>query len=273
LPAQETKKVLIVVRTYPTPAKKGVEVSCTAAITDAGQWIRLFPIPYRFLDREKRFKKYEWVEVEVTKATSDARPESYKLVSPDAIKILSGPLPTTNNWKARKDAVFPLKAHCLCCLQKYQQEHGAPTLGIFQPKKIDSLVISPDTATWNPAQLAILRQGDLFKEAPQSELEKIPFKFQYKFHCDEPACLNGNGHTIVCTDWEMGASWRKWRQDYGDSGWEEKFRQKYETEMIEKLDTHFYVGTIHKHPKIWIIVGLFYPPKPTASPEQQPRLF
>jgi hypothetical protein len=31
--------------------------------------------------------------------------------------------------------------------------------------------------------------------------------------------------------------------------------------MIEKKDTHFFVGTIHQHPASWIIVGLFYPPK------------
>jgi hypothetical protein len=33
--------------------------------------------------------------------------------------------------------------------------------------------------------------------------------------------------------------------------------------MITKLDTHFYVGTVHKHPTEWIIVGLFYPPRLT----------
>jgi len=31
--------------------------------------------------------------------------------------------------------------------------------------------------------------------------------------------------------------------------------------MINKYDTHFYVGTVHQHPDSWIIVGLFYPPK------------
>jgi hypothetical protein len=41
------KKALIVVRTYPVPAKKGVEVSCTAAVTEQGEWLRLFPVPYR----------------------------------------------------------------------------------------------------------------------------------------------------------------------------------------------------------------------------------
>ncbi len=40
-----------------------------------------------------------------------------------------------------------------------------------------------------------------------------------------------------------------------------KFRQRFETEMIEKNDTHFFVGTVHKNPASFIVVGLFYPPK------------
>ena len=38
------KKVLVTVRTYPVPARKGVEVSCTAGITDDGKWIRLYSV-------------------------------------------------------------------------------------------------------------------------------------------------------------------------------------------------------------------------------------
>ena len=59
----------------------------------------------------------------------------------------------------------------------------------------------------------------------------------------------------------MGESGRRWRQDYGEGGWEAAFRQKYEQEMMERFDTHFYVGTLHQFPNAWIIVGLFYPPK------------
>jgi hypothetical protein len=35
--------------------------------------------------------------------------------------------------------------------------------------------------------------------------------------------------------------------------------------MIEKNDTHFYVGTMHRHPDTWLIVGLFYPSKPAIA--------
>lgn len=66
------------------------------------------------------------------------------------------------------------------------------------------------------------------------------------------------------TDWEMGQTYRAWRRDYGDK-WEGVFRQKFEEEMINKNETHFHVGTVHQHPNNWIILCLFYPPRPATS--------
>lgn len=255
----ERKRALIVVRTYPTPARKGVEVSCTAAISEQGKWMRLFPVPYRFLANEKRFRKYQWIDVDVTKS-SDPRPESYKIRG-DSIQVIAEPIGTENAWELRKQHVLPLKAHCLCCLRKERDEQGFPTLGIVKPKRIDALVIEADTPEWNESELAILRQGDLFQDVPKAELEKVPYSFKYRFWCDHEGC---NGHLLSCTDWEMGESWRKWKDTYG-AEWGSKFRQRYEIEMIHQRDTHFYVGTLKRYPNAWIIVGLFYPPKAAQS--------
>jgi hypothetical protein len=104
--AYSRRRILIVVRTYPTPARKGVEVSCTAGITDDGkQFVRLFPVPYRFLSSDKRFRKYQWIEVDTAKA-SDGRSESLKIRG-ESIRIASEELPTANAWEARKEYVFP----------------------------------------------------------------------------------------------------------------------------------------------------------------------
>lgn len=264
---EETKKALIVVRTYPTPAEHGVEVSCTAAISDRDEWLRLHPIRYRYLTRDQQFQKYQWIELKVTK-TSDGRPESYTPKN-DTIKIVSEPIGTSNGWRARKEFLFPRRVHCLCCLKKQRDEKGYPTLGLVRPKTIEALVIKPSSPDWTQRQLAILRQEDMFERKPPTELEKIPFNFRYQFSCDHDTC---NGHKLFCSDWEMGESYRSWKAKYGDK-WESKFRQRYETEMIKKYDTHFYVGTVAKHPGTWIIVGLFYPPPSTAvlfAPEPQP---
>jgi hypothetical protein len=255
----ETKKALIVVRTYPVPAKNGAEVSCTAAITEDGQWLRLFPVPWRYLAAEQQFRRYQWIQATVIKA-SDPRPESYKLTQ-NGIKILSD-LPPDNEWAARREFIEPLRSHCMCCLAKQRDDHGSPTLGIFRPKKIERLIIKTESPNWTQAQLEILSQGHLFEEKPKKQLEKIPYSFRYKFYCDHTDCKDG--HTMICTDWEMSEAWRKWKEDYGD-GWEAKFRQRFEIEMIEKYDTHLYVGTVKQHPGTWIIVGLFYPPHSTKG--------
>jgi hypothetical protein len=250
---RERKRVLVTVRTYPTPAKKGIEVSCTAGVTDAQEWIRLYPVPYRRMDPDKRFDKYQWIDVDVTKAPSDPRPESFR---PDIESIqITGSVPSTNRWQQRRSLLEPLISHCFCCIKGRQAEVGFPTLGLFKPAEIECLVIEPTASQWTEEELARLRQFSLFEKAPLKELEKIPFKFSYAFRCDHDDCT---GHTVSSTDWEMMESYRSWRTRYG-SQWESKFRHTYEYKMKELNDTYFYVGNQLAYPKTWIIVGLFYP--------------
>jgi hypothetical protein len=255
-----TKRVLITARTYPVPAQKNIEVSCTAGITDDGKWVRLFPVPYRFLEPDKRFKKYQWIIVDCTKAKGDARPESFAL-NADTIRI-GDDVPPGKDWRARREILRPLMRPSMCHIKRERDENQFPTLAVFKPAKIKQLIIeAAETPDWTADQLASLRQIPLFQHAPANTLEKIPVTFKYEFQCADLECT---GHEMSCTDWEMGQSYRRWVKDYGDE-WEPKFRLRYEQEMIHKNDTHFFVGTVHRHPHIWIIVGLFYPPRPTMN--------
>ncbi|NPU66237.1 hypothetical protein HL667_14630 [Bradyrhizobium sp. 83012] len=256
--AWERKRVLIAVRTYPVPATKSIEASCTAGITEDGKWIRLFPVPFRLMAADNRFSKWQWITTDLIKA-ADARPESYKLNS-DTI-VAEGILGTDGGWRARKGLMRTLMRPSMCCIRREQDAQGYPTLGIFRPSRIKRLVLEKAEPKWSDAELAILKQDDLFQKAPSQTLEKIPFKFMYDFDCSDPEC---RGHSMSCTDWEMAEAYRRWRGKYGNE-WEPKFRARFEREMIHKNDTHFIVGTVHKHPKNWIIVGLFYPPKQATA--------
>src|ERR1039457_242047 len=135
MPTEKTKRALIVVRTYPVPVPSGIESSCTAAITETGEWLRLFPVPWRLLPDDQRFRKYQWIDARVTKATDDSRPESFKL-RPDGIRIVSEPLA---HWKAKKDFVVPMLAASLCALVRSRDSQQYPTLGIFRPASISRL--------------------------------------------------------------------------------------------------------------------------------------
>ena len=249
------KKILITVKTYPLPSKKTIEASCTAGITKDGNWIRLFPLPFRYLEYAKQFKKYQWIEASVTKA-SDPRLESYK-VDLDSIRVVGKPLPPSNNWQTRKDIILPLAAPSLCYLERTRAETDA-TLGIFKPRIIRKFIIEPEEyPDWTEQELAALSQQSMFDKKFVNPLEKIPFKFTYSFFCNDRQC---KGHRLSVTDWELGEAYRKWRQYYGNN-WESYFRQKFEDEIIYSFDTYFYVGTTRAHPDVWIIIGLFYPHK------------
>jgi hypothetical protein len=179
-----------------------------------------------------------------------------------SIQILKSP-PPPKGWGAREQILAQLRRPSLCQIQRERQENGHPTLGLFRPARIKAFKMTPaEDRDWTARELAILKQPRLNfgGSEPKRQLEKIPLEFRYEFECADPAC---NGHALMCTDWEMSQSYRSWRRIYRD-GWEEKFRERYERDMIERNDTSFFVGTMHQHPTSWIIVGLFYPPKPTG---------
>ena len=265
--AWETKQILITVKTYPTPAWKGGEVVCTAGITAEGDWIRLFPIPFRFLQDNQKYKKYEWIEAKVTRS-NDPRAESYR-VDADSIRVIGPLLGPKNNWASRKNVILPHLAPSMCWLRKERNTYTIyPTLGIIQPKEIKRFRIVPTDREWQPKELGRLLQTNFISGSIQ-QLEKVPFDFYYDFYCLEPGC---KGHKMSCVDWEIFQSYRKWSKGKDKSEWEVLFRQKYEHEMITKNDTLLYVGTVHGHPNSWVIIGLFYPGK-VASSVAQTRLF
>ena len=248
------EEILIIVKAYPNPSKKYVESSCTAGVTRTGEWLRLHPLPFRFLESERQFKKYEWIRTRIKKS-SDPRPESHN-IDIDSIEILPESLSTEHDWAQRIDFLNPLRRQSL---EKIYAEQDATniSLAFFRPKRIDGLIIEPAASSWTRGQLGALQQQQFFDKDKPLTLEKIPYDFKYRYICDDPKC---RGHEQGILDWEIYQSYRKWRKEYGDK-WEEKLRQRYEYDMQHRHDTHFIVGTMRGYPQSWIIIGLFYPPQ------------
>lgn len=72
----ETKNVLVTVKAYPNPSRKYGETVCVAGVDlKTSKWVRLYPIPFRDLDDEKKFAKYSVIEVRAKKPSDDKRPD------------------------------------------------------------------------------------------------------------------------------------------------------------------------------------------------------
>jgi hypothetical protein len=106
MPQGVRKRALVVVRTYPVPDESGIESSCTAAITAEGEWLRIYPVPWRLLPDEQRFRKYDWVDFDLIKATSDQRLESYHLQQ-GGVKIISTASGRLADGEQRKSLCCP----------------------------------------------------------------------------------------------------------------------------------------------------------------------
>lgn len=263
----ETTRLLILANTYPVPSSKYIETNCVAAVTQQGELRRLFPIPYRLLEGSQKFKKWEWIEGRIAKATGDNRPESYRL-DVDSIQRI-GQISTKSNWSERLPFIMPHIVPGPDFLEARRVEQGN-TLGIVMPSKLLGLqlerVNQPD---WSPAELEKLRSYGLFDSPDVRQripLRKLPFRFYYHYEFETSDGPKTYKHML--TDWEAGALFWRCQRDYGDK-WEDCLRTKLEVEMAQK-DLLFMMGTMHRFPDTWLIVSMIYPPSGATGAAQQP---
>lgn len=250
----ERRKFLIVVKTYPNPSSTLQEVVCTAAIDERGDFARLFPIPFRNLKEAQRFKKWQWIEANVTKAT-DGRPESYK-VEFDSIEVLGDPLPPgRKGWPERWRYVAHHLGPTMCSLRA----QSSLTLGLIKPIDYELVIEDLKEKEWTAMQRQKLLgfQGMNLFGADKTRvriLEKLPVKISYKFRCQEASC---NGHKMMFEDWEIGESWRKWSSgQYTDRAvLEAAVRETYVDEPRAKDNLYLFVGTIAGYPGSWVVIG------------------
>ncbi len=252
----EKKQVLITVKAYPNPSKKYVETVCTTGIDlSTNKWVRLYPVPFRDLEVEKKFKKYDIIEVGVTKAPNDPRPESYRM-NADSIKVLKS-IDTSGGWRNRKKIILPLAVKSMCEVKRLCDSQNV-SLGLFRPNRNLKFSWTPVSAALTPEAENRYAQLSLF--SPQKEvLEKIPYIFRYRYFCEnEPEC---SGHDKCILDWEIGEAYRSWRMKYGKEELLQKIRQKWQADMFaENRDTYLYVGNQHRF-KTFMVLGVFWPPK------------
>lgn len=278
-------KVLIAVKTYPSLSTKYDELVCTAGFLENGSWIRIFPIPFRKLDYDKRYSKYDWVEIDLTKNAVDFRPESYKPRSIENAFNVVGHVETHNNWKERKDIVLKkVYTNLTQLISEAKDKTIATSLATFKPAEILDFTIEQVEREWDKEKLAALKakaqQLHLFQNAenPFDVVNKLPFKFSYRFKDDA-----GTISKLMIEDWEIGALYWKMLAKYDGHDRETKacedVKKKYWDDFALTKDLHLFLGTVYEshvknYPNPFVIIGTFHPtfPKPVKE-EPQLKLF
>lgn len=251
----QPSEFLMLVKTYPVPSKKYGETVCCAGVDAAtGRWIRMYPVNFRSLAEYSKFNKWQFIQAAWTASADDSRPESRRVLQ-DTIRAGRW-LPAGKGWAERRRWLDPLLDQSIEALRLENLATGK-SLGVIRPRSIRRFVIER-TSGWDPESRASLVQLSLdwtSSATPTTGLEILPYDFFYEFDCDDESC---HGHRMEVFDWELGQAFRRFRAMYGPKGWEDKLRQKYETELPSR-DLHLLLGTHHRWAN-WLIVGVVAPP-------------
>lgn len=266
-------KVLIAVKTYPAISSKYDELVCTAGFLEDGTWVRIYPVSFRQKSYDQQYKKYDWIEVDLVKNTSDFRPESYRPLTHDTeIKFISH-VDTDRNWEERKRFCLGKIYYNLTELIAEAKDRDICTsLAVFKPSEILDFTAEPTSAEWSKAKLEKLKQSNLFESIEQGRFKvvpKLPYTFRYVLKDNQ-----GKISKMMIEDWETGQLY--WNCLSRHNGDEQKaiadVRKKYLDDFARTKDLHFFLGTSllrhHTSRNPFMIIGTFHP-----KIELQTRMF
>jgi hypothetical protein len=269
-PSINNARVLVTVKAYPKPSSKYEELVCTAGLLDGKDWIRIYPVSYRFLMNDHKYPKYSWISLDLVRKRADFRPESY---SPkqgiDEYISVESELGTRDAWAARKSFVLHYVFTSMSDL--IDLAHGAQktSLATIKPTEFVGFDIVETDREWKEAWQDYAKQrsfsdlgnsGDASKREP---VKKLPYDYFYRFLTEGDT----SPRRLKIEDWEIGALyWNCLKRASGDEHLaNEMVRAKYWDEFVNEKDLYLFVGTTlqyhrRKVANPFMIIGVFYPP-------------
>lgn len=195
-------RILVLCKTYPSPSTKYAETSCVAGMDENGALIRLFLVPFRMVQQDQQFAKWQWIEALIEKSPVDHRPESHKIYV-DTI-VTQEIVPTSRQWCGRRQWLDKLPIFASFQELDAQRLKTGLSLGLLKPSCVTGLEVrSAKSDAWTPEEIDILerlqRQASLFdNERPIfKRLEKVPFDFYYHYECESEGIATQHKHKIV----------------------------------------------------------------------------
>jgi hypothetical protein len=259
----ESARVLITVKASPEPSEKYGDTVCVAGVrldTAQPEFIRLYPVPFRWMATDQQFKKYDVIDVDLIPPINDVRPESNRL-NIDTVRREGKPI---KDIRARGAILEPLIGPTMCELRAgVVQNMNATSLGLVRVRTLKGVIVEPGQP-WTPSQQAkidrALQQESLLGDATPPELKPPRFIAKYHYICETADCP---GHKQRILDWELTAFQLRLR-NMSDDAAAESIRRRFHDELCaDDKRTHFFVGNIAdpRKRRNFSVLGVYAPPK------------
>lgn len=237
------------IKAQPHRSSSYFETVCCAGVGRDQRWRRQYPVPFRILKEEQKFKRWQWISYEYVTPEKDQRKESQK--------VLSNTLVATSilNKTERADFLRPLVR---TSLREADDKRESLTL-------VRTLAIRLEAMDKTPAELKdeIQKHKDLASQLSlleeDEEVEPItPCRKQFVLHWRDQ---DGKDHRQECDDWETVAAFNRFDRMYDEGRAIQFLKEKYEGQYFQAglvlgFSTHSRRNIENNTRNQWLLVGL-----------------
>jgi hypothetical protein len=250
-------RALVIGRATPEPSKAHIETVCTGAITEDGQLLRLYPISYRYLEEEQKYKLWSWASFEIQRNPRDKRKESFR-VRESSIRVLSTVTDNSERFRLLKPAFAP---HREQLEEMYRRDWTS--IGVVEIELL-RLECKPQKKNWEKDK-PYVKQFNLYTAI--KPLTQIPFEMRIRYRCKNNEDCKGHSSTLL--GWEYMATFRKLKAELGSS---ERAFEEVSTRILDRFAdpkklAYALLGTHYKYPE-WMVAQIYWFDRDIA-----PRLF
>ena len=236
-------------KALPHRSSNYAETVCCAGIGHDAKWRRLYPVQFRILDDEQKFKRWQWISYRYTTTRKDVRVESQKVI-PETI-VTKGKLKS-------KERVSILNMIMRDSLEHADQNNES--LALIRPNEITfrwSAKSDDELSEERIKHAELANQLSLLDKNEAPPLNPCPYRFTVRWTDN-----NHSDHNHTCDDWETSTAFFRRRRSLGtDNAALESLRETYEEQYMQSgmamaFSTHSRRNITFGTENQWLLVGM-----------------
>lgn len=237
----------ILVKALPHRSSKYHETVCCAGVDHNGNWCRQYPVPFRILNDDQKFSRWDWISYRYSKSKSDLRCESQKVI-PESLTV-------AGKLKARERAGL---LNPLVRTSFEEADRRGESLTLLRPKSLRLRCFEKSLSELNKERQKhadLANQLSIFDRTAKP-IEPCPVRFVANWKLPD-----GRSRRHACDDWETSAAYSRFEREYGHERAIEVLKQKYEQDyfqagLVLAFSTHSRRNVTYGTKNQWLLVGL-----------------
>lgn len=243
----QVDECFILIKAQPHRSSRYFETVCCAGVGRDRRWRRQYPVPFRILDDEQQFRRWDWIRYSYVRPRDDRRVESQKVV-PETLEVVG-------RIKQSERAGF-LEPLIRQSFAEASSRHESLTL--IRPKQFS---VEAQLKTEKEIDAEASKHRELANQLSLFDSTAKPLKICRARFTVKWQDYDGHSRSHECDDWETSAAYNRFERLHGHSRAVEIVKEKYEHEYMNAglafaFSTHKRRNAEFGAENQWLLVGM-----------------